>query len=319
MPANDQRHGGKPRLAFSVGLRADPVRFAEFIRHADQCGFAGVWAQDTLNAKNFSLDPLPQLAYAAAVTGRMRLGISVLFSGYRNPAVLARDLATIDQLSGGRLTVGLGVGNAYHRPRLAALGIETDRPVPRLVEGLAVMRALWRDEEAEFHGELFDFSGIRSQPKPVQMPGPPVLIGARAEPALRRAVEIADGWTGAAMIPHAQRAEELAILHRAMAETGRDPRTFTLSVNIYAAVDADRERARRQVQDILSVSFKGSPVYDPTDLARKVAVYGSPEECADQLQSLIDQGVSEIVLHPMYDYFNQLDGFARLAEVVNAR
>ena len=307
-----------PRATFSVGLRADPANFAAFVRHADQLGFTGLWAQDTLNPKNFSLDPLHQLSFAAGVSERMRLGISVLFSGYRNPAVQARDLATIDRLSGGRLTIGLGVGNAYHRPRLDALGIPTDRPALRLVEGIGVMRALWTQEEAEFHGELYDFSGIRSQPKPVQQPTPPILIGARSEPALRRAVAIADGWTGAAMIPHAQRAEEMAILRDELAVRGRDPASFIISVNIYAAVEPDREQARARVQDILSVNFKDNPVYDPNDMAQQVAVFGSVEECAAQFRQMIDQGIDEFVLHPMYDYFSQLERMAKVAELVNA-
>lgn len=313
-----QTGASKRRATFSVGLRSDPSTLATFIRRADELGFAGVWTQDSLMPTNFSLDPLHQLSYAAAVSDRMRLGISVLFSGYRNPAVLARDLATIDQLSRGRLTVGIGVGNAYHRPRLAALGIETDRPAVRLVEGIGVMRALWSQDEAEFQGQIYSFSGIRSQPKPIQQPGPPILIGARSEAALRRAVTIADGWTGAAMIPPEQRVEELAILCDELAATGRDPASFSISVNVYAAVDPDREKAKTRVQEVLSNSFKSSPVYDPNDMAQKVAIFGPAEECAEGFRKLIDEGVDEIVLHPMYDHFNQLEGLARAVELVKA-
>jgi probable F420-dependent oxidoreductase len=307
------------RPVFSVGLRTDPARFAEFVRHADALGFAGLWVQDTLNAKNVSLDPLHQLSFAAAVTGRMRLGVSVLFSGYRNPAVLARDLATIDQLSQGRLTVGLGVGNAYHRPRLAALGIDTDRPALRLVEGIGVMRALWSQEQAEFHGEIYDFSGIASQPKPVQRPGPPIIIGARSEPALRRAVRIADGWTGAAMIPHAQRAEELAILRDELSVSGRDPASFALSVNVYAAVEPDAGEARRRVQDVLSGTFRDNPVYDADGMAERVAICGSIEDCAGRFRQLADEeGIGEFVLHPLYDHARQLERLAEVASRVAA-
>jgi len=308
---------GSRHPVFSVGLRSDPVEFGAFIRHADQLGFAGVWAQDTLSAENFSLDPLHQLSFAAAASERMRLGISVLFSGYRNPAVLARDLATIDQLSRGRLTVGLGVGNAYHRPRLEALGIATDRPVLRLVEGIAILRALWGQDEAEHRGEIYSFSGIRSQPKPVQQPGPPILIGARSEPALRRAANIADGWTGAAMIPHAQRAEELAILRDELARIGRDPASFAISVNVYAAVEPDREEACARAQSVLAAAYKKNPVYEADGMAQRVAVYGSAEECAAQLQQMAGEGIDEFVLHPLYDHFTQLERLAEVAQLVN--
>jgi probable F420-dependent oxidoreductase len=315
--ANAKQGAGKGRRpVFSVGLRGQPLGLAAYIKHADQLGFDGIWAQETLNATNYSLDPLHQLSYAAAVSERLRLGVSVLFSGYRNPAVLARELASIDQLSQGRLTVGMGVGNAYHRPRLSALGIVTDRPPQRLVEGIAVMRALWSQEEAEFKGEIYSFSGIRSQPKPVQQPGPPIIIGARAEVAVRRAVTIADGWTGAGMIPPAERKLELAALNSELAAQGRDPATFQISVNVYISVDKDRNRARDRAQEVFSVGFKTSPVYQAEGMADRVAMLGPPEQCAEQMRQLLDQGVNELIFYPMYDYQNQLEGIAKAVELV---
>lgn len=311
------RSGSDRRTSFAVGLRGDPTTFADYIRQAEDLGFSGIWTQDTLNDKNFSLDPLHQLSYAAGISKRLRLGISVIFSGYRNPAVLARDLATIDQLSQGRLTVGMGVGNAYHRPRLAALGIPTDRPALRLVEGIGVMRALWADGEADFNGEIYSFSGIGMQPKPVQRPGPPIIIGARSEPALRRAVSIADGWTGAAMIPEEERDQELAILRDELAATGRDPATFSLSVNVYCAVEPTRDLARDRAQEVLSVGFKNNPVYSVEGMADRVAIVGPPEDCAEGFRKLIAKGVNEIVLHPLYDHANQLPRLAKAVELVN--
>ena len=314
-----QRSGKGRRPTFSVGLRGQPLGLAAYVKHADELGFDGIWAQETLNAANYSLDPLHQLSYAAAVTARLRLGVSVLFSGYRSPAVLARELATIDQLSQGRLTVGMGVGNAYHRPRLAALGIVTDRPALRLVEGIAVMRALWSRAEAEFKGEIYSFSGIRSQPKPVQQPSPPIVIGARAEVAVRRAVTIADGWTGAGMIPPDERAKELAALNSEIAAQGRDRAAFQISVNVYISVDKDRIRAREKAQEVFSVGFRNSPVYQAEGMAERVAMLGPPEECAEQMRRLLDQSVDELIFYPMYDYPNQLEGIARAVELVRAR
>jgi probable F420-dependent oxidoreductase len=316
--SSKQGRGKARRPTFSVGLRGQPLGLSAYIKHADDLGFDGVWAQETLNAASFSLDPLHQLSYAAALSQRLRLGVSVLFSGYRNPAVLARELATIDQLSQGRLSVGIGVGNAYHRPRLAALGIATDRPALRLVEGIAVMRALWSQEEARFKGEIYSFDGISSQPKPMQRPGPPIIIGARAEVAVRRAVAIADGWTGAAMIPPDERAKELAALHSELAAQGRDPATFQISVNVYISVDKDRIRARDMAQEVLSVGFKNSPVYRAEGMAERVAVFGPPEECAQRMRKLLDQGVDELILYPMYDYLNQLEGIAKAVELLRA-
>ncbi|TDD35523.1 LLM class flavin-dependent oxidoreductase [Actinomadura sp. KC06] len=306
-----------PRL--SVGAPNEPDRLVPFARRAEELGFAGIWTQDTLSTQNFSLDGLHVLSYLAAVTERLRLGIGVLYSGRRNPAVQARELATIDQLSGGRLTVGLGVGNAYHRETLAALGISTERPVRRLVEGIDVMRALWSGAEATYDGELYSFSGIRSQPEPVQRPGPPIWIGARAEPALRRAVRIADGWTGAAPAAMDDFLRQLAIVRQALADEGRDPAGFTISRSIYVAVEDTEEKARERLIPAFDRAFGGNPVYDAAGMADRVAVFGSPEHCAERLGELFDAGVDELVLYPMYDRMDQLEAFGELVSALPVR
>ncbi|TCO61157.1 LLM class flavin-dependent oxidoreductase [Actinocrispum wychmicini] len=296
----------------SVGAPTDPDLLIPFARRAEALGFAGIWTQDTVSAENFSLDGLHVLSYLAAVTERLRLGIGVLYSGRRNPAVQARELATVDQLSHGRLTVGLGVGNDYHRATLTALGIPADRPVRRLVEGIEVMRALW--SETGFDGELYSFSGVRSQPPPVQRPGPPIWIGARAEPALRRAVRIADGWTGAAPVATKDFLAQLAIVRRALADQGRDPATFTISKSVYVAVEDTVDKARERLIPAFDRAFGASPVYDATGMADRVAVFGPPVHCARQLRDLFDAGVDELVLYPMYDRMDQLEAFGDLVD-----
>jgi probable F420-dependent oxidoreductase len=306
----DEAVSKTPRL--SVGAPNDPDLLIPYARRAEQLGFAGIWTQDTLSAKNFSLDGLHVLSYLAAVTERLRLGIGVLYSGRRNPAVQARELATIDQLSRGRLTVGLGVGNEYHRATLTALGIPADRPVRRLIEGIDVMRALWAGGEADYKGELYSFTGIRAQPEPVQRPGPPIWIGARAEPALRRAVRIADGWTGAAPAATADFLDQLAIVKQALDEQGRDPATFTVSRSVYVAVEDTVEEARRHLIPAFDRSFGGNPVYDAAGMADRVAVFGPPEHCAEQLGELFDAGADELILYPMYDRAGQLEAFGEL-------
>ncbi|MGH3241486.1 MAG: LLM class flavin-dependent oxidoreductase [Spirillospora sp.] len=301
----------------SVGAPTDPALLVPFARRAEELGFSGIFTQDTLSAANFSLDGLHMLSYLAGVTERLRLGIGVLYSGRRNPAVQARELATIDQLSGGRLTVGLGVGLDYHRETLAALGIPTDRPVRRLIEGIGVMRALWSGSEAGYDGEIYSFSGIRAQPEPVQKPGPPIWIGARAEPALRRAVRIADGWNGAGPAATDDFFDQLAIVKQALDEQGRDPATFTVSKSVYIGVEKTVELARERLIPAFDRAFGGNPVYDAAGMADRVAVFGPPERCAEQLGELFDAGVDELILHPMYDQMEQLDAFADLVTLTS--
>ncbi|TYC17625.1 LLM class flavin-dependent oxidoreductase [Actinomadura syzygii] len=302
-----------PPSRLSVGAPNAPDMLVPFARRAEELGFGGIWTQDTLSAANFSLDGLHVLSYLAAVTERLRLGIGVLYSGRRNPAVQARELATIDQLSGGRLTVGIGVGLAYHRENLAALGIRTDRPVQRLIEGIGVMRALWsQSQAASYDGEIYSFSGIGTQPAPVQVPGPPIWIGARAEPALRRAVRIADGWTGAAPVATDDFLQQLAFVQREMDEQGRDPSSFTISKSVYVAVEKDEEEARRRLIPAFERAFGGNPVYDAASMTDRVAVFGPPDRCAEQLAKLLDAGADELILYPLYDSAEQLEAFGQL-------
>ncbi|RKT56129.1 LLM class flavin-dependent oxidoreductase [Saccharothrix australiensis] len=298
---------------FSLGAPTEPGLLVPFARRAEELGFDGLWTQDTVGGANPSLDGLHVLSHLAAVTRRVRLGIGVLYSGRRNPAVLARELATIDRLSGGRLTVGLGVGNAHHRPALAALGIDTGRPVRRLVEGIGVLRALWSG--GDHHGELYSFSGVRSQPAPVQRPGPPIWLGARAEPALRRAARIADGWLGAAPVSSAEFLRQLDVVRRELADTGRDPAGFAVAKCVYLAVEDAEWRARARLTPAFDRAFGGNPVYDSTGMADRVAVFGPPDRCAERLRELVEAGVDELVLYPVYDRLAQLDA---CAEVVAA-
>ncbi len=297
---------------FSVGAPPEPDLLVPFARRAEELGFGGLWTQDTVSGNTFSLDGLHVLSHLAAVTERARLGIGVLYSGRRNPAVLARELATVDQLSHGRLTVGIGVGNAYHRETLAALGIDTSRPVRRLVEGIEVMRALW--SRVDYRGELYSFSGVRSQPEPVQRPGPPIWIGARAAPALRRAVRIADGWTGAAPVSTADFLRQLDVVRRELADAGRDPTGFTVSKCVYLAVEDSERRARERLVPAFARSFGANPVYNGTGMADRVAVFGPPDRCAEQLRELVDAGVDELILYPVYDRLAQLEAFAEVVD-----
>ncbi|WP_242907761.1 LLM class flavin-dependent oxidoreductase [Actinomadura terrae] len=308
--AADRAAPRAPRLA--VGAPSTPDMLVPFAQSAERLGFTGIWTQDSLSADNFSLDGLHVLSYLAAATERLRLGIGVLYSGRRNPAVQARELATIDQLSRGRLTVGLGVGLDYHRPTLAALGIQTDRPVRRLIEGIDVMRALWSQDEAAYDGELYSFSGIRSQPDPVQQPGPPIWIGARAEPALRRAVRIADGWTGAGPAATDDFLKQLAIVQQALDEEGRDPATFTISKSVYIAVEDSEDVARQRLIPEFEKAYGGNPVYNAADMTERVAVFGTVDHCAQRLGELFDAGADELILYPMYDRLAQLEAIGEL-------
>jgi probable F420-dependent oxidoreductase len=166
-----------------------------------------------------SLDPLVGLAAAASVTKRIRLGTGVLLPAQRDPIALAKALATLDLLSGGRLVLGVGFG--WNREEMESHGVDFRRRRALVRERVLAIEALWAREVAEFHGEFVDFEPSWQWPKPLQQPRPPVLIGGAAGPALfAHVAEWADGWLpiGGAGLRRA-----LPELRRAWEARGRDP------------------------------------------------------------------------------------------------
>jgi len=172
-----------------------------------------------------SLDPLTALAWVAARTERVRLGVSVLLIPFYAPAVLAQSLATLDVLSGGRLDVGLGIG--WSLDEFGAVAAPGDRRGARADEFVRCLKACWADDPVEFAGEFYRIPRARMGPKPVQRPHPPLLIGGYADAALRRAAALGDGYTGG-NIPIAELATVVARVRGAAAAAGRDPRAFPI-------------------------------------------------------------------------------------------
>jgi probable F420-dependent oxidoreductase len=177
-----------------------------------------------------ALDQLALMAFVAAKTRTLRLVTSVMILPYRNPVVTAKTLATIDVLSGGRVTVGVGVG--WLREEFEALGMPFDRRGKRTDEYLAAMRSLWSDEVSEYHGELYDLRPCRMYPKPVQAPHPPIHVGGETDAALRRVARLGQGWFSFGRLPEDLPAA-LDRLDAALAAEGRSRGDISLSVSPY--------------------------------------------------------------------------------------
>ncbi len=304
-------------LRISVGLpQLLPVEGPEVVTRyairAEELGFAGLWSLDGVAGSATSrvalLDGLHLLTSAAAVTDTISLGIAVIVLAARNAPQLARELATIDRLSGGRVIVGVGVGRK--EPSAAGLGLPAEHRARRLEEGVEVLRSLWADGEATYSGNFYRFTGVTLEPKPVQRPGPPVWFGAGSPTALHRAARMADGWVGAGSSPSADFPGQVRVLVDALREAGRDPSAFPIGKRVYVAVDETERRARECLAPILD------GMYDVPGLTKRVAVCGPPEACAEQLRTVIGAGARELLLHPMYDHLDQLDALATVAALV---
>jgi probable F420-dependent oxidoreductase len=201
----------KVGLAFASSIGIDGEAALEICRRAESAGFESVWGgehviiPDAIDSRYPYTadgkipaepdtpipDPLIWLAFAAAAAPTLRLGTCILIVPQRNPLVLAKELATLDQLSGGRVELGLGVG--WMKEEFDALGVDWARRGARNDEYIEAMRALWAGPHAEFHGEFVDFPPVTCSPRPVNG-SIPVLVGGDTDAAISRAVRIADGY-----------------------------------------------------------------------------------------------------------------------------
>ncbi len=196
---------------FSINMYACSVPEAavQVARAAEAAGFESVWGGEhvvlpdpqappsPMAPADRALDPLIALTYIAAHTSRVRLGTGIIILPQRNPLVLAKEMASLDVLSGGRLICGVGAG--YLEPEFRALNAPFEHRGPRTVEYIEAMRAIWTQPQPSFQGRFFSFSGVQAHPQPAQKPHPPIVIGGHSEMAFRRAVEHCDGWYGYAL------------------------------------------------------------------------------------------------------------------------
>ena len=274
----------------------------DFLARAEGLGYHSAWVQEQILGPTNTYEPVTLLAYAAAATRTLRLGSSVLITALRNPVQLAKSLATLDYLSGGRLIVGVGIGaNTRVYP---AFGITPEGRVGRFVEGIEVMRRLWTEERVTFEGRFWKLENTAMAPKPIQKPHPPIWFGARAPGALRRAVELGDGWMGAGSSTGAEFKEQVGRLRGYLAEAKRDPATFPISKRVYVAVDADKTRAMARLREWFGW------YYGNAGMADRVCLAGSAQEVAAGLREIRAAGAELLLLNPVFDFMHHLEVLA---------
>ncbi len=205
----------------------DPHEVVRLGVRAEELGFDSVWVNhhvinvgyvhDRLGERPYH-DALIILTWLATQTKRVRLGTSVLVMPYLHPMVLAKELATLDHLSGGRLEVGLGVGSLPEENEI--LGVDYDGRGQYSNEFIEVLVALWTERSASYAGQHFSFDGVVTSPKPLQQPHPPIVVGGNRGPALRRVARLADGWHPLAISPEGV-ASRLVTIREEAAKAGR--------------------------------------------------------------------------------------------------
>ncbi len=255
----------------NLGVCADPESAASVAKAAEDAGFDSLWTAEhvvlpdpqvppsPVPADTRFLDPAVALAHLAAHTRTIRLATGIIILPQRNPLVLAKELASVDVLSGGRLIFGIGAG--YLQPEFEAIGIPFEDRGDRTDEYIEAIRALWTQDAPRFEGRFVSFGGIDAQPRPVQKPHPPIVVGGLSRPALRRTVLKGNGWYGFGLDLDAT-ATCVARLRKAQQQFDRPPVLGELEISVTPSVPLDADSARRfqdaGVDRLVALTLAGS-------------------------------------------------------------
>ncbi len=290
----------------------DPFGFGSYpvaaaARRAEALGYDDVWAGDHLAYHAPSLDCPITLAAAATATQRVRVGSAVLLGALRAPALVAREAAALDRLSGGRFDLGLGVGGESPA-EYAAVGVDPCERGARLDDLIDVLPSLWSGEPVRFRGRALELSVPALRPRPIQRPGPPIWVGGRSPAARRRAARRAAGWLPVWMSAPRLR-QEIALLGDDAAAAGRSRPAVRLMV--FANVGADPVRCREEAALLVRAQ------YDlPLERLERWAVLGEPARLEDALAAAREAGADGFVLHAASpDWEGQYERWAECLEL----
>jgi probable F420-dependent oxidoreductase len=299
-----------PQYDFSVPGES-PLRWETLVgwaERAEALGLDSVWLSDhlfldigrygTAPGDHGCFEPIVALAAIARRTTRVRLGTLTLCVPLRPATVLAKALATLDVVSGGRLTVGLGAG--WYEPELVAAGVSFDPPgqrLARLGEAVQVLRGMFGGGPFSFDGVYEKAENARCQPRPVQRPAPPIWVGGKGEKLVELAGRHADGWNTAWIWTHEDWATRAVFLDAACERAGRDPASVTRSVGLYALAGEDEADLARRFRRLQELSPLG--VLEKVDLSewRKGRLVGTVEQVGEQVRQWESLGVSSLVLN----------------------
>lgn len=287
-------------LPQGVGLATTPAEeIPDFAAAAERLGFTGLWVSEVPGVP--VLEPLQVLTAAAAATERARLGTAIVLSSLRQPLSLARDVATLDRISGGRVVLGLGLGS---KPELySRYGLSPERRLRRYLDGLALMERLWSGEPVSDQSEWWELEEIEGVPT-VQQPRPPIFFGARRGKALERAALRGDGWIISGSVEAEEFEPALASVKKALASRDLPRPRFTIAKRVYLAVSDERDRDLGRARDWFGRH------YGRSELADSVALIDSPDACVEALLGLRDLGIDHLILNPMFDEAAQLQRIA---------
>lgn len=272
-----------------VGALPDPGFFRAVAELAEEAGYDSIWAGDHVSFHNPIVDVTVALSCFAARTEQITIGAAVVLLPLRHPSLVAREFASLDYLSGGRVVLGVGVGGEGGKD-FEAVGLDPRERGRRTDESMQALRALFSEPDASFSGRFFAFEGITVEPQPVQAGGPPLWVGGGSEAARRRAGRLGDGWMPIWVSPE-RFAEGLAEVRRYAEDAGRDPGAIAAAVMCPALVgEGSSGRLAAHLEERYSMEVK-------PHLVDRYCIAGSEEECAARIRDYAEAGCEHLIFN----------------------
>lgn len=251
-----------------------------------------LWLGGHVASRNPSPEVIVQLARLSALTSRVTIGTSILLLPLYPPAIVAKQIADMDNASGGRVILGVGIGGEYPQ-EFRACQVPVEERGRRTDEAIELIRRLWTAEELSHDGRYYSMQDVKIHPAPLQPGGPPIVVAGRQEPAMRRAVSRGDGWMPYMYSPR-RYAASVETIERAAAESGREMGKFGWYLFVFVNVDPDGDTAREQA----ARSMGGTYHQDFRAMVDGVAAAGTPHEVTEKLCAYLDAGVRHFIFAP---------------------
>ncbi len=281
------------------------------IRALEELGFDSFWAGEHIVYHRPMLDAVTPLAYAAAVTSRIKIGPATLLLPLRHPTLVAKEFSCLDVLSGGRIILTVGVGGDYAR-EFAACNVALNERGQRATEAIEIIRKYWAGGRFDYSGKIFNLRDVDMLPLPVQPGGPPIWVSGRQEGPMRRAATLGDGWNPYMYSPERCRASFSQIKSMAR-DAGRTlAGDYVWACFVFVSVDDDVATARRLAIEDMSARYD----QDFAGLVDKYCAHGPPGRVAEHLARYVEAGVNYFILAPVMPPDRRRDHLERIATEV---
>jgi len=281
----------------------------EDVSRIEEMGYDSAWTSEHIFFYFPTFDALTSLAAMAARTSRIRLGTAVLLLPLRPAALAAKEIASVDIISGGRITLGIGVGGEYPK-EFEAVGVPVRERGARTDEALRVLKLLYSEDNVRFDGRFTKLDGVTLAPKPTQPGGPPLWVAGRSEAAMRRAGRFGDGYMPYLFSPDRFR-DGLGKAREYAERAGRDPSAITGAIYQFIALADTYEEGKKAAIEDLSRRYN-QPFEKIVD---RYVVMGNADDCARRLADFAEAGVAHFILVPILstfaDFMPQVEAYAR--------